>query len=144
MYVETSNQLSGRVATIQTAILDHKATQGKKLCLSFYYHMFGHTMGDFNIHVDVPGDGVITKHFELKGNQKQLDWKLGRFAFDTPQKPFKVGDVKSTKSPNVHLTSTKNQELYLSTTFSFIISTISTNRLYSKGQHHSVTLVISV
>ncbi|XP_066932329.1 prostasin-like [Clytia hemisphaerica] len=90
MYLETSNQLSGKVATIQTVLLDHQVTQGKKLCLSFYYHMYGHTMGDFNIHVDVPEGNGMTKHFELKGNQKQRDWQFGRFAFDTPQKPFKI------------------------------------------------------
>ena len=90
MYVETSNQLSGKVATIKTVLLDHQVTQGKKLCLSFYYHMYGHTMGDFNIHVEVPEGNGMTKHFELKGNQKQQDWQLGRFAFDTPQKPYKV------------------------------------------------------
>lgn len=110
MYLETSNQLSGKVATIQTVLLDHQVTQGKKLCLSFYYHMYGHTMGDFNIHVDVPEGNGMTKHFELKGNQKQRDWQFGRFAFDTPPKPFKV----SSKGLKVGLNQLKTCFVYIS------------------------------
>jgi len=90
VYMESSNQLSGRAATIQTVLLTPTRTQGNKLCLSFFYHMYGHTMGDFSVHVDVPTDSLSTRHFHLTGNQKQNDWQKGRFAFDTPKKPFKV------------------------------------------------------
>ena len=88
--MESSNQLNGRVATLQTTTLDNTKTQGKTLCLSFFYHMYGQTMGELSVDVAVPSDGISKKYFVLKGNQKVDDWQQGMFAFDTPNKPFKV------------------------------------------------------
>ena len=52
--------------------------------------MYGFSMGEFSVQVSVPRDGVSTNHFRLKGDQKIDDWQAGSFAFDTPNKPFKV------------------------------------------------------
>ena len=88
--MESSNQLNGRVATLQTKTLDHRRTQGKKLCLSFFYHMYGHTMGELSVHVAIPSENKSTNYFILKRNQNVNAWQQGTFAFDTPNKPFKV------------------------------------------------------
>lgn len=90
VYIESSNQLSGRIARMETRMLDHTRTKGENLCLNFFYHMNGHTMGDLTVYIAVQAENREDKYFQLRGNQKSRDWQIGRFSFETPNNPYKI------------------------------------------------------
>ena len=87
MYVESSKRLNGDIARLQTHLIDNDI-QDKKICVEFFFHMRGHTMGELAVLLGEKGQEVVM--FQLKGKQNSQDWNHGRFALDTPSSPFKV------------------------------------------------------
>lgn len=90
VYIESSKRLNGDEARLLTKSLDHTKTNGQKLCLEFFYHMNGHTMGEFSVGIVTVNNSVETNKFLIKGNQHHTKWQKGRFSFDTPNQPYKV------------------------------------------------------
>lgn len=58
MYIETSSQVAGDNAKLVLPVSDNK----ELVCLTFYYHMYGYTMGTLNV---FSGNAVI---FTTSGN----------------------------------------------------------------------------
>ncbi|XP_065676465.1 serine protease 55-like [Hydra vulgaris] len=87
LYIESSKRLNGDIARFKTHLIDNDI-QDKKICVEFFYHMRGHTMGELAVLVDEIDREVVM--FQLIGKQSTQGWNHGRFAMDTPSHPFKI------------------------------------------------------
>lgn len=56
-------------------------------CLSFYYHMYGQTMGTFNVYLKQ--NSVTQKIFTKSGNQGNK-WILGQATLQSPSSNFTI------------------------------------------------------
>ena len=61
----------------------------EKICLDFYYHMKGHTMGNLTVFLQDTSTGVEEKLFQLSGNQGNK-WRRATIPVNTPKSDFKV------------------------------------------------------
>ena len=94
-YVESSGQnYGGKVFTTYTPTFDVSATYGK--VLSFWYHMFGPTMGELEIAIiDTAGNYTF---IDAYNGDQGVEWKLGYYPLDSfnIQHDFKIAFIATT------------------------------------------------
>ncbi|CAC5422416.1 unnamed protein product [Mytilus coruscus] len=65
MYIETSTMNSGQNARLISSLL----STDTQLCLSFYYHMFGDSIGELQVIINTPGSNqIIFRKSNSQGN----------------------------------------------------------------------------
>ncbi|XP_050391165.2 MAM and LDL-receptor class A domain-containing protein 2 [Patella vulgata] len=73
IYIEASNQVENDKARIESPeIIQPTSTQ----CLSFWYHMYGNTMGDLNVYIKTNQAGLGDAVFTRAGDMGDV-WKQG-------------------------------------------------------------------
>ena len=88
MYIEASGKPSGYSARLESPTFHHSDTSDSmSKCLSFYYHMFGSSMGKLNIYL-VFTDGQHEQLWQRTGDQGKA-WHHGITTF-TPFSSYKV------------------------------------------------------
>ena len=89
MYIEASGKPVGYSARLESPAFQHSVglTEDISKCLSFYYHMFGASMGQLNVYL-VFDDGWRELLWKRSGNQGKA-WHHGVVTF-TPFSTYKV------------------------------------------------------
>ena len=91
LYIESSEKYSHQHARINTVTMTaaNLVMDIEKICLGFYYHMKGHTMGNLTVFLQDTSTGVEEKLFQLSGNQGNK-WRRATIPVNTPKSDFKV------------------------------------------------------
>ena len=88
MYIEATGKPPGYCARLESRMFHHfDASENISKCLSFYYHMFGSSMGRLNVYL-VFTDGQNEQLWQKSGDQGKA-WHLGMITF-TPFAMYKV------------------------------------------------------
>ncbi|XP_078039021.1 uncharacterized protein LOC144471131 [Augochlora pura] len=87
LYIEASGRLEKETARIMSPIYDASYTEAG--CFSFWYHMYGATIGTLNIYFAVPEKEYVNLMFSKKGNQGN-QWLHGVFNLPKSETGFQI------------------------------------------------------
>ena len=85
MYTEASSQKEGDKARMVSPVYPKKSAR----CLSFWYHMFGQTMGTLRVFLKVNGTLQIKPIWSESGNKGNV-WRVGRATMKSPYTDYQV------------------------------------------------------
>ncbi|XP_072014819.1 MAM and LDL-receptor class A domain-containing protein 2-like [Amphiura filiformis] len=78
IYIESSSYVEGDFARLASPY--EEATTGSGMCLSFWYHMYGYTVGSLNVYFKEDNvETLVWTKYKTQGNQ----WLEGRFTIQT-------------------------------------------------------------
>ena len=80
IYIETSESGEGDTARLNSEVFQ---STGTEMCFSFYYHMYGATIGALNIYVLVIDTTSELLAWSLNGDMG-VQWQLGQFSVYLP------------------------------------------------------------
>ncbi|XP_057292187.1 transmembrane protease serine 5-like [Hydractinia symbiolongicarpus] len=87
VYMESSFRLNKEIARFQTPYLSNNL-HDLTVCVTFFYHMRGHTMGDLAVFTRESGKEKLK--FQITTKQNKDEWFEGRFPFQPGSKPFQI------------------------------------------------------
>ncbi|XP_057292186.1 mannan-binding lectin serine protease 2-like isoform X2 [Hydractinia symbiolongicarpus] len=86
IYIDSSDRLNKEFARFQTPTI--KSEQDSKMCVTFYFHMRGHTMGE--LAVFTRKNGAEKLNFQITKKQAKDKWFSGRFPIQPGSNTFQI------------------------------------------------------